>query len=143
MGSYDWRIVPRRSILVLLLFALVFVACGGTTTSDPFVRVGAEAFAELVDRAPDEGWTLLDLRTNEEIAAGFLEGAVPLDFYDPDFESRLGALPKGGHYLIYCNSGNRSATALRMMKDLGFEQVTELDGGIQAWLASGLPVVVP
>lgn len=135
----------HRSLSVLILLALAFVSCGGTDTavSDPFVRVGADQFAELVDRAPDEDWTLIDLRTNEEIAAGFLEGAIQVDFYSADFADQLDALPKDGHYLIYCNSGNRSGTALRMMKDLGFEQVTELGGGIQAWMAAELPVVIP
>lgn len=138
-----WWVVTRRLLPVILFFALVFVACGSSPSADPFVRTGADEFADLVEQAPEEGWTLIDLRTNEEIAKGYIEGAVPLDFYNPDFESQLDALHKDGHYLIYCNSGNRSGTALRMMKDLGFERVTELGGGIQAWMAAELPVVIP
>ncbi len=135
----------RWSFPVLVLLSVAFVACGGSTVAeiDPFVRVGTTQFADLAAQAVDEGWTILDLRTDEEIAAGFIAGSSQVDFYAADFESKLGALPKDGHYLIYCNSGNRSGTTLRMMKDLGFQRVTELDGGIQAWLASDLPLVLP
>jgi rhodanese-related sulfurtransferase len=137
--------VQRLASSLVLLLALVVAACGGSTAvqADPFVRVGASQFAELAQEAPDQGWSLIDLRTNEEVAAGFIEGSSQIDFYAPDFEARLDALPKDVPYLIYCNSGNRSGTTLRIMKDLGFEQVTELEGGIQAWIASDLPLVTP
>ncbi len=136
--------MPRFTASLVLL-ALAVAGCGGSTVveADPFVRVSASQFFELAQEAPDQGWTLIDLRTNEEVAAGFIEGSSQIDFYSPDFEARLDSLPKDVPYLIYCNSGNRSGTTLRIMKDLGFKQVTELEGGIQAWIASELPLVTP
>ena len=38
---------------------------------------------------------------------------------------------------MYCNSGNRSSNALPLMDSIGFDEVYELDGGIQAWYSSG------
>lgn len=84
---------------------------------------------------------VVDIRTADEYAAGHLAYAgAPLDYYAPDFKERLGQLDKSAAYLIYCRSGRRSAAALQVMKDLGFTDIHDLDGGIVAWQASGLPV---
>lgn len=136
--------MTRRFFLLIALIPSVLVACGSdTATDDPFVRVGVDEFAELISEGPGDGPVLIDLRTNEEVAAGFIPGAAQIDFYAADFEAQLENLPKDAHYLIYCNSGNRSGTTLRIMKDLGFSQVTELGGGIQAWIAADRPLDIP
>ena len=133
-----------RRFALLLVLTLALVACGDTAVDESaYARVGVNDFASLLDAPPAEDLTLIDLRTAEEIAAGYIDGAAQLDFYAADFEQRLESLPRDGHYLIYCNSGNRSGTTLRLMKDLGFEQVTELDGGIQAWISSEQPLTRP
>ncbi|MBK7908795.1 MAG: rhodanese-like domain-containing protein [Bacteroidetes bacterium] len=43
-------------------------------------------------------------------------------------------------YLVYCRSGRRSAAAMQQMKDAGFTNVTNLDGGIMGWQNAGLSV---
>jgi phage shock protein E len=85
----------------------------------------------------DETVTVLDLRTPEEFASGHLNGASMLDFYEADFQSKLSELDRNKKYLVYCRSGNRSGQATVMMKELGFAQVADLDGGILAWEAAG------
>jgi molybdopterin/thiamine biosynthesis adenylyltransferase/rhodanese-related sulfurtransferase len=46
--------------------------------------------------------------------------------------------------LVYCNVGNRSAVAAdALVREHGFENVASVEGGIAAWEAAGLPVVVP
>ncbi len=133
-----------RRLAFFLALVLGLVACGGATVDEgAYERVSVDDFSALLEASPTDDITLIDLRTAEEVAAGYIEGASQLDFYAADFEQRLESLPREGHYLIYCNSGNRSGTALRMMKDLGFEQVTELDGGIQAWISSDQPLIRP
>ncbi len=132
----------HRLILALLAAsALLLVACGADTAAVEFTRVDAPTFQAEAEADPDG--VVIDLRTDEEIATGVIEGAVQLDFYEPTFAASLDELDPDVHYLVYCNSGNRSAQAVRMMKDAGFTTVTELDGGIQAWNAAGLPTVSP
>lgn len=131
----------RRLLPLFLLLPLALVACGDGTEAVDFTRVDAAGFASALDSSPDG--VVVDLRTDEEIAAGFIEGAGQLDFYDPAFQSTLESLDRDAHYLVYCNSGNRSAQTVRLMKDLGFTHVTELDGGIQAWNGAGLATVRP
>lgn len=131
----------RFLLPLLVLVGLVAAGCGADTDASDFTRIDASDFAAEIDADP--AGVVIDLRTSEEIAVGYIEGASQLDFYDPTFQTVLDGLDRETHYLVYCNSGNRSAETLRLMKDLGFTQVTELDGGIQAWNAAGLPIVTP
>lgn len=91
--------------------------------------------------ASDDAPVVLDIRTPEEFAEGHVAEARNIDFYDPGFATALEALPRDTTYVMYCNSGNRSASAAALMRRLGFTEVYEVDGGIQAWKAAGLPLV--
>lgn len=82
---------------------------------------------------------ILDIRTPEEYALGRINGAINIDYYASDFADELDQLDKDASYKIYCNSGNRSASALQIMQQLGFTDVVELDGGIVAWNLNNLP----
>jgi phage shock protein E len=42
---------------------------------------------------------------------------------------------------MYCRSGNRSEVASNLMRDLGFADVAELDGGVLSWASTGLSLV--
>ena len=80
------------------------------------------------------------MRTPEEFDEAHLEGAIMLDFYEPDFADRLAELDTDVPYLLYCRSGNRSGQARTMMTDLGFADVADIDGGITSWVDAGFPV---
>ena len=97
--------------------------------------------AEVI--ANDSDVVVLDIRTPDEYAAGIIEGAINIDFFDADFAAQLDALDKDVHYVVYCRSDNRSGQAMGTFAALGFAEVTEVDGRIVDWHAAGLPVVVP
>ncbi|KAA3644611.1 MAG: rhodanese-like domain-containing protein [Chloroflexi bacterium] len=80
---------------------------------------------------------LLDVRTPEEFASGHIEGAVNINV--ETLASRLDEVPTDVPVVIYCRSGNRSATASQILVGAGYEGVYDL-GGIQTWVAQGLPV---
>ena len=81
----------------------------------------------------EDSYVILDVRTREEFHAGHLKGASNIDFYDSSFESNLDELDKRKKYLVYCRSGNRSRQAMFLMRDLGFEEVYNLESGIISW----------
>jgi rhodanese-related sulfurtransferase len=85
--------------------------------------------------------TLLDVRTDPEIARGMIAGAhhIPLNL----LPSRYMELDPAAVTVIYCQSGARSAQACAWLADKGFEQVFNLQGGVSAWLRSGLPLSSP
>ena len=63
-----------------------------------------------------------------------------MDFYAEDFVARVEALDRDVPYLVYCRSGNRSGKTARLMEQLGFADVTDVDGGMLAWADAGMPL---
>jgi len=93
---------------------------------------------EMLQSDPD--FVLLDIRTPAEVEAGHLPGAIMLDDYGDAFREELSRLDRDAPYLIYCRTGNRTGNADRMMEELGFTRVYDLNGGISQWIAQGLPL---
>ncbi|WP_109833163.1 rhodanese-like domain-containing protein [Reichenbachiella versicolor] len=83
----------------------------------------------------DDNAVLLDVRTQEEVDAGYIAGAdTSLDFFDPEFPNKVDALDKTKNYYIYCRSGNRSGQACQLMASKGFDgELINLQGGIMGW----------
>lgn len=133
----------RRLLLLVSALALFVSACGGATdTAGQIDLVAPSAASGVISDAPD-GLVVLDIRTPEEFNAGALPDAVNVDFYASDFRAQLDALDKDVPYVMYCNSGNRSASAADLMEELGFAEVYEIDGGIQAWARAGGALALP
>ena len=149
---------------IAVILALLAAACGGTTTQAdtqaasndvavaqqatdteqaPGIRLVSALDGADIQNNPPEDLVILDVRTPEEFAAGHVDGAIMIDFYAADFEDRVAELDPDVPYLLYCNSGNRSGQTVPLLHELGFNDVADVDGGIQAWMANGLPTVTP
>lgn len=86
---------------------------------------------------------LLDVRTAGEFETGYLQGAMWADWRTKDeFNRRTVALDKDKTVYIYCLSGGRSAAAAKDLRDRGFKDVVEMQGGINAWKQADKPLVV-
>ena len=94
-----------------------------------------------VRRQIGNGAVLIDVRENEEFAAGHIPGATNIDWNSPEFERRVSELDKSKTYLVHCAAGGRSAKASDRLTKLNFSSVYNLEGGMKAWAAQGLPVV--
>jgi phage shock protein E len=123
----------KKSALLFLLVAIWSCSPSGSES-----QLTPQAFAEQLQSGGDI--VLLDVRTPEEVQAGFIEGAQNLDFNSGGFESALDSLDHSKKYFVYCKIGKRSGKAKEMMKAKGFQSVTSMDGGLDAWVAAGLPV---
>ena len=128
-----------------MLFALVVapsvlvVACSSGEASQSIELVTPAKAAQVIEENPD-GLVVLDIRTPEEFAEARLPNAILVDFYAPDFVDQLDQLDKNAPYVMYCRTGNRSADAAELMRELGFNEVYEIDGGITAWYEQGFPI---
>ncbi len=147
ISSYVLRLPTKNSFMRLFGIALLvngLLACTSTpekgmdNASDVTQAmqgtvddVDVTTFAALMEQ---DSVIILDVRTLAEVNAGAIEGAIHLDFYQPDFQEKLSVLDKNSTYLVYCRSGNRSSQASElMMERLGFKDVKNLIGGYQAW----------
>lgn len=100
-----------------------------------------EASALIQQHNGNENFVILDVRTPAEFAGGYLENAVNINYRAKTFQGELDKLDKAHTYLIYCRSGNRSGRALQVMKNLQFNEVYNMTGGISRWIKEGLPTV--
>jgi rhodanese-related sulfurtransferase len=101
-------------------------------------RVDAIMFSALVATA---GVTVIDVRTPEEFAISHIQGAVNYNVEGPDFANQIAELDPAGIYAVYCQSGNRSQSAVAQMSSAGIENIFELESGITGWENAGFPVV--
>jgi adenylyltransferase/sulfurtransferase len=76
---------------------------------------------------------LIDVREPHEHAVSRIDGArlIPLR----ELPSQLGELPRDRELIVHCKSGARSARAVKLLLESGFSRVTNVQGGIDAWLA--------
>ncbi|MCX2739017.1 rhodanese-like domain-containing protein [Pontibacter anaerobius] len=100
--------------------------------------IGSQAAKALLDQKKDV--VVLDIRTPGEFNAGHLANAQHLDFYQADFAQKLKALDPETPYLVYCAVGGRSREAVRMMQQLGFQQVYDATEGYAALKNAGVSV---
>lgn len=83
-------------------------------------------------------WQVVDVRRAGEWASGHIDGALhhPLDRLSRSLES----LDPQATTAVHCKSGYRSSIACGLLQARGFRDVSNVVGGMDAWLASGLPV---
>jgi rhodanese-related sulfurtransferase len=131
-----------RFTIIALMGALVAIVLTGCSSDGATLEtVAPDDAATIIADNPEA--IILDIRTPEEFADGIIAGAVNIDFYESDFASNLDALDKDASYVVYCRSDNRSGQAMDTFAELGFQTVSEIDGGIVNWYEQGLPVVSP
>ena len=129
--------------MLTVVLALPLAACGVEAPDGQIIGdiSPAEANTMIQENQGNADFVLLDVRTPSEYEASHIEGAVLLDFNSGSFSSELDLLDKNKTYLVYCRTSNRSGQAVDVMKDLGFMEVYDLNGGIVAWEGAGYPVV--
>jgi len=131
---------------IALVFAMLTSTLGGLVWAREgdvvgagYVDVSVEQAKEMIDSDPDSDIRVLDVRTENEYGAGHIGGAelVPLS----ELEQRTGELDKDDALLVYCKSGTRSAEASNILIQHEFESVYNMEGGINAWVNAGYPIV--
>lgn len=122
----------KRILFLLLVITALAAGCSGSTYKD----LDVDEFAQMLSDRQD-GVLLLDVRTPEEFAEGYIPGALNVNWFDEDFMEQLEpVLRKDIPVLVYCRGGNRSARAAALIQSSGYTAYNLL-GGYQAWTASG------
>ncbi len=120
-------------------FLFLLLTLSGLSCSAPAVqgqsKLTPNAFEALL--AKDQTIQLVDVRTPEEYAAGHIDGARLIDYYDTDFAAQIAKLDKTKPVAVYCAAGGRSGSAAEQLIKMGYKQVYDLAGGMRAWRSAG------
>ena len=111
----------------LVLVVLVIIVAAVLYMRFSAVRISGGEARQLVAK----GAILLDVRSPGEFSGGHIEGAISIPVQE--LSGRVDELgDKMGQIVVYCQSGNRSAMAKRLLESNGFANVHDL-GGIGQW----------
>ena len=122
-----------KKLLFLLLGVMLLTACGQTAETVQeavFVSITAEEAKKIMDT--EEGYIILDVRTQEEYDEGHVPGAILIPNTEIENRAEEELPDKAQLILVYCRSGRRSKLAAQILADLGYTNVKEF-GGILDW----------
>jgi rhodanese-related sulfurtransferase len=117
----------KIGILALLMFSLT--SCLKQKTEGVEV-LNPDTFEQKLQASDVQ---LVDVRTADEFAEGHLPNAINIDINGDNFEDETAKLDKEKPVMVYCKMGGRSAKAAANLKEQGFKNVSDLDGGITSW----------
>lgn len=138
--------INMKTLILLAVITIIAVSCAKifskgtqkTMALNNYANVGVDEFQALI---ADANVQLLDVRAQEEFDEGHIAGAALVDVNDTAFVSKaIAILDPQRQVAVYCRSGRRSARAASLLAAQGL-RVTNLDGGVIAWQASGRTLV--
>lgn len=100
-----------------------------------------DAFELIRKNDGSTDFVILDVRTPAEYEEDHIRNAVLVDILAGSFPSEMERLDREKTYVVYCRSGNRSRSALDIMRRMDFRNVYHIDGGITRWRSEKLPTV--
>lgn len=129
-------------LTLLITICMLLFACGNnsnnkqSTTGDggnkvmTYEQISQDEAKKLM--ASEEGYIILDVRTQSEYANGHIPGAicVPNEGISDVMPPELPDLDQ--LILVYCRSGNRSRQAAKKLAEIGYTNIKEF-GGINTW----------
>ena len=133
-----WWMAGLAAVVSAFLFRPSFLRAQGTVEGYPNLSP-SEARETIGKRTADPGFVLLDVRTPEEFGEERIKGAVMVDYKSPSFRDEMTKLDRSKSYLVYCRTGHRTEGAAKVMRELGFKNVSVLAGGITKWKEAGFP----
>ncbi len=122
-----------KKLFFILLAVLCLTACGQTTENKQeavYMNITAAEAKQIMDS--QEGYIILDVRTQEEYDEGHIPGATLIPNTQIEARAEEVLTDKDQLILVYCRSGRRSKMAAEILVELGYTNIREF-GGIINW----------
>ena len=122
-----------KKLIFLLLAVMCMVACGQTDENRQeaaYMNITAEEAKAIMDS--QDGYVILDVRTQEEYDQGHIPGAILIPHEEITEKAEDLLTDKDQLILVYCRSGRRSKLAAEALVELGYTNIKEF-GGIIDW----------
>lgn len=127
--------IKRNSWIIIAAGFLLAGLCGSVCVQAQDNAAGKTVSQKKFQRmSKKKNSVVLDVRTTDEFKAGHIPTAAQIDVLKTEeFKAQVASLDKKKTYLVYCRSGKRSKDAMRIMNELGFTKLYDLDGGFSNW----------
>ena len=122
-----------KKLIFLILAAILLTGCGQdkeNTREVEYVNITAQEAKQIMDS--EEGYIILDVRTQEEYDQGHIPGAIVISYEEIPDKAEEVLTDKNQLILVYCRSGRRSKIAAEALLELGYTNIKEF-GGIIDW----------
>ena len=122
-----------KKLVFLLLAVMMLTGCGQDKENNQgavYVNITAEEAKQIMDN--EEGYIILDVRTQEEYNQGHIPGAIVISHEEITEKAEEVLTDKDQLILVYCRSGRRSKIAAEALVELGYTNIKEF-GGIIDW----------
>ena len=122
-----------KKLIFLLLAVILLTACGQDKENDQgaaYLNITPEEAKQIMDS--EEGYIILDVRTQEEYDEGHISGAIVISHEEITEKAEEVLTDKDQLILVYCRSGRRSKIAAEALVELGYTNIKEF-GGIIDW----------
>ena len=122
-----------KKLMIFFLVTIFLTACGQAKEKDQgavYVNITAEEAKAIMDR--EEGYIILDVRSQEEYDGGHIPGAILIPNTEIKAKAESVLTDKDQLILVYCRSGRRSKLASEELVKLGYTNIREF-GGIIDW----------
>ena len=133
----------RRTTMTLICMLLIAELTTVVSAHHSYL-LSVQQLRAGINKAPSmaqKGFVLIDVRSPEEHAAGFIPGTdLNIDFREIKTRHREIGVPLDEHVVVYCQSGRRSNIAAETLADLGYTHVYNVQGSLNAWVEAGYPV---
>ena len=127
----------------LFVMGLMVIACNSSSTTetkenttessstDPAEhKMDKEAFNSAIQKS---GAVVIDVRMPAEFEQGHIQGAININFFDPEFKHQLLDLDRDKKYYLYCKNETRSYRSMKFMETNDFKHVYMLKGGYEEY----------
>lgn len=125
-----------KKLLLLLMLSFVMFSCQETKEGEIEMITPEQVYDAVYGT---DSLQLVDVRTTEEYSVSHLKNAQNICVTNDDFQEKVANLDKSKPVYVYCQKGGRSARAAKILKDMGFTKVYDLQGGIENWELQELP----
>lgn len=122
--------IARLGCLYGLMLCFI-TACGQSTPPAGQQLISWQEYEQMSQE--QSGLQVVDVRTVEEFEAGNINSSANIDYYAADFKEQMGQLDRKRPVVVYCKRGGRSSKAAAICKELGFEEVYDIEGGYDQW----------
>ena len=122
-----------KKMMYILLALMLLTACGQDKENNQeaaYVNITAQEAKEIMDS--QQGYVILDTRTQEEYEESHIPGAIVIPHDEIKEKAEAVLTDKDQLILVYCRSGRRSKLAAQYLVELGYTNIKEF-GGIIDW----------